>query len=222
MAWRAMVRRSLARLCLAALAVMAVIARPVGAQDLAGAALIDALRGGGYTLYFRHAATDWSQSDRVAADGDWTSCAPADMRQLSDAGRATARRLGVALRALEIPVAKVLSSEYCRAAETARLMALGPVRPTRDIMNLRAAAYVGGRDAAVARVRRQLAKPVPPGGNVVIVAHGNLMRAATGAYPGEAGSGVFKSDPASELGFVLVAELAAGDWLQLAAQIVGD
>lgn len=222
MAWRATIRRSLVRLCLAALAVVAIVARPVGAQDLAGAALIDALRGGGYTLYFRHAATDWSQSDRVAADGDWTSCAPAEMRQLSDAGRATARRLGAALRALEIPVAEVLSSEYCRATETARLMALGLVRPTRDIMNLRAAAYVGGRDAAIARLRRALAKPPPPGGNVVIVAHGNLMRAATGAYPGEAGSGVFRSDRASELGFVLVAELAADDWLQLAAQFAGD
>ena len=42
-----------------------------------------------------------------------------------------ARRIGDAIRALGVPVAKVLSSEYCRAWETARLLDLGPVTRTR-------------------------------------------------------------------------------------------
>lgn len=69
---------------------------------------MEALRGGRYTIYFRHAPTDWSQSDQIEAAGDRASCEPDQMRQLSDIGRATARRMGEAIRALDIPVGKVL------------------------------------------------------------------------------------------------------------------
>jgi hypothetical protein len=48
----------------------------------------------------------------------------------------------------------------------------------------------------------------------VIVAHGNLMYAATGEYTGEAGAGVFA--PQGEDKFQLVALLAPETWQQLA------
>ena len=57
--------------------------------------------------------------------------------------------------------------------------------------------------------------------NVIVVGHGNLMRAATGAYPDEAGAGVFRPDPAAAHGFRLVAELGAADWVALAAELGG-
>ena len=60
-------------------------------------ALVQSLRAGGYVIYFRHAATEWSQTDR-RREADWDSCDPAQMRQLSDAGRDTARRVGEAMR----------------------------------------------------------------------------------------------------------------------------
>jgi hypothetical protein len=59
------------------------------------------------------------------------------------------------------------------------------------------------------------------GANVVIVGHGNLMRAATGAYASEAGSGVYAPRASSEPGFELVARLAPDDWMRL-AQLVGE
>lgn len=186
------------------------------AVELEGKALVEALRGGGFNIYFRHAATDWGQDDRVERAGDWTSCDPAKMRQLSSQGRATARRIGDTIRALGIPVATVLSSQYCRAWETARLMNLGPVTKTRDIMNMRAVAYVGGRDAVIRRARRVLAQPPPEGANVIIVGHGNLMRAATGAYASEGGSGVYAPRSGSARGFELVARLSPDDWTRLA------
>lgn len=210
--------RPIAVLCIALAATLLATARPVPGQEFTDAELVAALRQGGYTIYFRHAATDWRRNDRVSAAGDWTSCDPGKMRQLSEEGRAMALRIGAAMRALEIPVAKVLSSEYCRAAETARLLGLGPVETTRDIMNMRAAEYVGGRAAVVRRARRVLSAPPPPGQNVVVVGHGNLMRAATGAYAGEAGSGVYAPRPDRETGVELVAELAAEDWQQLASR----
>lgn len=186
------------------------------AQELTGQALVDALRGGGYTIYFRHVATNWNQSDKVAADGDWLSCDPDRMRQLSDEGRETAKRIGAAIRRLGIPVGEVLSSEYCRARETAELLDVGAVTPTRDIMNLRSAAYVGGRAEATERARRIFALPTPEGANRIIAAHGNLMQAVTGGYAGEGGAGVYRRNEDAERGFVTVATLTPEDWVRLA------
>lgn len=205
--------------CLGVLALVVSGAAP--SAELAGESLVRALRDGGYKIYFRHAATEWSQNDRIRQAGDWKSCNPDTMRQLSDAGRATARHIGEAIRALDIRVAKVLSSEYCRAAETARLLDVGEVETTRDIMNLRAAAYVGGREVVIRRAQRVLSEPVPPGSNVIIVGHGNLMQAATGAYVDEGGSGVYVVRPNSGIQFELVARLTAEDWTQLAASFAG-
>jgi len=185
-------------------------------------ALIAALRAGGHTIYFRHAETDWSQQDHVFQPGDWKSCDGSKVRQLADIGRATAKRVGEALRALKIPVDRVLSSEYCRAVETAKLMDVAPVETTLDIMNMRAAELVGGRAQVIARARAVLATPPPAGTNVVITAHGNLSRAATGVYPGEAGAGVFIADSEGEHGFKLVAELTPADWARLADRFGGD
>lgn len=199
----------------------AAAAQAAASPPLEGRAVVEALRGGGYTIYFRHAATDWSSDDRIARKGDWTSCDPAEMRQLSDAGRAAARRIGAAIRALGIPVGRVLSSEYCRSADTAREMGLGEVETTRDIMNMRAAAYVGGREAVIRRARRVLTEgPPSPDVNQVVVGHGNLMRAATDAYASEGGSGIYAprrgAGAGAEDGFALIARLGPEDWAALA------
>ena len=215
-------RRRLSGALLVVLVGMAVATPSAPAAELKGKALAEALQDGGYNIYFRHAPTDWGQHDRVEAAGDWTSCDPAKMRQLSSEGRATARRIGDAIRALGVPVAKVLSSEYCRAWETARLLDLGPVTRTRDIMNMRVVAHVGGRDAAIRRAQRVLAQPPVEGANVVIVGHGNLMRAATGAYASEGGSGVYAPRSSSEQGFALVARLSPSNWMRLADSMEED
>lgn len=188
---------------------------PLFCQDLlSGRELVDELRRGGYTIYFRHAATDFSRQDQVRAAGEWTSCDPARMRQLSEQGRAEARRIGEAMRALGIPVGQVLSSEYCRTRETALLLGLGPVTPTRSLMNMLVADLVGGRELVVERAREVIGRPPEGRTNTVLVAHGNLMQAATGAYTGEAGAAVFR--PEGDGAFTLVAEIAPEDWAGLA------
>ena len=202
-------------------ACMLLAARPVAAAEPQGAALVAALRAGGHVLYFRHAATDWTQTDQVRQAGDWQSCDGDRMRQLSDTGRMTAQLIGLALRTLAIPVGEGLSSEYCRTAETARLMGLGDVRTTTEIMNLRSQDFVGGHDAAVKNARTLLARPPAPATNRVMVGHGNLMRAATGQYTDEAGAVVVRPDPGSDLGFVFVALVVPQEWLRLAEAFGG-
>jgi hypothetical protein len=107
--------RTTAALLLGAFALLGV-STAQGSEKIAGEALVQALRAGGYNLYFRHAATDWQTDDHVTAAGDWVSCDPKKMRQLTPAGRETARAAGEAMRALGIPVRQVLASPYCRRA----------------------------------------------------------------------------------------------------------
>jgi broad specificity phosphatase PhoE len=176
------------------------------------AALVAALRGGGYNLYFRHVATDWSQSDQVQKIDDWRSCDATRMRQLSEQGRDAARAIGSALRRLEVPVGEVMASPYCRTVETARLMLPGAVLETMQVMNLLAADYVGGRASVIASARALLASP-PASGNRVIVAHGNVAREATPAYPAEGEALVFAPD--AEGGFILRGRITLDDWSRL-------
>lgn len=184
-------------------------------DPLDGQTLIQALRQGGYNIYFRHAATDWSQHDQVTEAGDWTSCDPDRMRQLADQGRQTARALGDAMRALRIPVSQVLASPYCRTVETARLMQLGEVVTTTDIMNMRVAEYFGGPEAIAERARQRLSTFPPTGTNRVLVAHGNVLRTATSVYPQETEAIVFRPD--GDGGYTVVARLSPQEWKRLAA-----
>lgn len=212
-------RRALTRgfgsiaVALAAIAASA-LSTPASAMDRA--ALIDALRGGGYVLYFRHAETDWSQQDRIDSAASLASCDATRMRQLSDQGRATARAVGAAMRRLRIPVAAVYASEYCRCVETAELLALGPVARTRDILNMRAAGYLGGREALAAKARARLSTPPPEGANVVLVAHGNVFLAVADTRPPEGGAAVVL--PRGEGVFELVGTLSAQDWIAVTAE----
>ena len=185
---------------------------PACAAELTGTALVDALRSGGFNLYFRHAATDWSQQDRVTVVDDWLSCDPTRIRQLSDPGRDAARDEN-AFIALEI-VNEVLASPYCRTMDTARLLGLGEVRPSNDVINLRVASYFGGREQVIATARRLLGTATVAGGNRVIVAHGNVARDATPVYPNEAEAIVFRPDGRG--GFTVVGRLSAAMWRALA------
>ncbi len=185
--------------------------------QLTGVKLVEALRGGGFNIYFRHAATNWSQSDRVERADDWLSCDGARMRQLSDTGRADATAVGEAMRRLKIPVAEVLASPYCRTVETARALGMGPVTPSTEVMNLRAAAYFGGRAAIVASAQKLLSTAPQPGSNRLIVAHGNVAREATPVYPGEGEAVVFAPDDSG--GFYLVGRLTPAQWSELAGRL---
>lgn len=185
------------------------------AEALNGRALVEALRQGGFNIYFRHAATDWSRSDRVSAPDDWLSCDADRMRQLAPEGRETSRAIGAAMRALAIPVDRVLASPYCRTVETGGLLGVGAVETTTDLINMRVAGYFGGAAAVTETARRVFATPPPPGRNVVLVAHGNVLSAAGEVYVGEAEAAVFRPD--GEGGFDLVARVRPEDWAALSA-----
>ncbi len=178
--------------------------------------LVEQLQRGGYNIYFRHAQTDWSQTDHIRSAGDWNSCDSSQVRQLSADGRDTARRVGDAMRRLAIPVGQVLASPYCRCRETAELLGVGTADVTTDVMNMRDARFFGGATAIVASARARLGAKPTPGTNTVIVAHGNVARDATPVYPGEAEAVVFQ--PLGDSRFRVLARITPERWAELAAR----
>ncbi len=79
-----------------------------------GQALLDLLARGGLVIFFRHAATDFSQTDTDRQN--LQNCQT--QRNLSEQGRSDARGIGQAFQALGIPVGQLLASPYCRTLET--------------------------------------------------------------------------------------------------------
>jgi phosphohistidine phosphatase SixA len=102
---------------------------PPSAPLLSGLQLREALRQGGYTIYFRHTITDRSQQDLDDPE-KLSTCAL--QRNLNPEGRAQARAIGVAFKNADIPVGEVLSSPFCRCLETGRL-AFGRVERRDEI-----------------------------------------------------------------------------------------
>jgi len=89
-------------------------------QSLSGAALVQALRLGGYTLVMRHAHAPDAPPSPQDADAGNTK----DERQLDASGQSAARAMGAALRALHLPIGAAWSSPTFRARQTARLAGL--------------------------------------------------------------------------------------------------
>jgi virginiamycin B lyase len=180
---------------------------------LEGVALADALRGGGYVIYFRHAATDHAQTDTNR--GDLSDCAT--QRNLNDAGRAQARAIGVAFQGLAIPVGALTSSEYCRARETAEL-AFGAVETTPDLSAL-PGLDEAERERRLAALRDMLATLPDPGANTVLVAHQFNLRDAVQVDLGTEGeAAIFRPDGS---GFALVARVLPEEWAALSTQVNG-
>jgi broad specificity phosphatase PhoE len=193
-------------------------ARPVLAQDpptdipnaLPPQRLVEALRRGGHVVYLRHAATQREGADQVSAVmGD---CAT--QRMLSEEGWRQARAIGAAFARLRIPVGAVISSDYCRAWQTADL-AFG--RYTRNAaLNFEPAEdYTPDQQAAMrARVRPLLAATPRAGTNTVLVGHDDPFEAATGVYPEPMGV-AWVIRPGGRDGFVLLGQVRPESWARL-------
>jgi phosphohistidine phosphatase SixA len=135
-------------------------------------ALWTLLKGGGQVVLVRHAATDMSQRDAVGAP--LSDCAR--QRNLTDDGREDARLIGAAFRARGVPVGRVLSSDYCRCLETARL-AFQRVEPWLPLQQSLTNAEIQAQRTADIRA---LASVPPAGGNLVLVTHQFTIRILTG------------------------------------------
>ena len=197
-----------AALALSLAAALPATAAETPSESLTGAALLQTLRGGGLILYFRHTSTDFGQNDDAMSG--YEDCAR--QRNLTDNGRDEARRIGAAIKRLDIPIGDVLASPFCRTRETAQLIfgratvapavRGGPARPeTND---------------RYAELRKLLSTPPRAGTNLAIASHGNPFRAVTDTqYLAEGEAAVIR--PLGAQGFRIVARIPKDGWDALTA-----
>jgi len=175
--------------------------------------LLKSLQKGGYALYIRHGATDTSRPDRVPKV-DLADCMT--QRPLSDAGRQMATRIGRAIRALDIPIAEVLVSPFCRTKETAQFLALG--RHEVDGALMASSNAVGDEIPPLLRdFRALLARPIPAGSNRALVAHSTVLMDATGIFLKPEGTTLIVK-PDGKGGFEAIAAVKPEDWDSWAAR----
>jgi phosphohistidine phosphatase SixA len=108
----------------------------------------------------------------------------ATQRNLSDEGREDARRLGAAFRAVGVREADVRSSEWCRCLETARLLALGPVRRATYLNSFFAGR--GDEPASTQALRSAILQKLDSRTPTFLVTHQFNITALTGVVPAEA------------------------------------
>ncbi len=185
-------------------------AQPAFQDKLSGAQLVNALRQGGYVIYFRHAQTEKDYADQVSAV--MGKCDT--QRMLSEEGWKQSKMIGQGFQALKIPVGTVYSSEYCRAWQTADL-AFGRYQKTAALNFPKSAEYTDTQKAQMrAALMPMLIAPPAASMNTVIVGHDDLFDAVVGIYPEPQGIAyIVKAQPGGKLD--VVANVEAGEWLQL-------
>lgn len=140
-------------------------------------------------------------------------------RNLSAEGRAQARRIGEAFRRRGIKVARVLSSQWCRCLETARLMNLGAVEPFAPLNSFfrdRALARcpLGNRSAQTRQtteVREFIAANRNTVGAIILVTHQVNITALTDIVPQSGESVVLRANEQDQVEVIGRIESFSGD-----------
>jgi hypothetical protein len=172
-------------------------------RALSGAQLVQALRAGGYVIYFRHTATDFSRDDSRSTGFD--DCA--NQRLLSAQGRSDARAIGEHVKALRLAEGEVLASPMCRTMEHAQLV-FGRAQPTPAMREADRGDYPG--------LRHLLASPVASASNRWLFGHGTPFRAVAGPPHLHEGEAVVLLPDAPS--WIVVARIGVADWAQLTAR----
>lgn len=163
--------------------------------------LWDLLRDGGQVVFMRHTITTPGVGDPVGFRID--DCAT--QRNLTAAGKETARHIGAVFRARGVRVGEILSSRWCRCTETAQL-AFGRYQLWSEINSL----YQdpGARDKQTDAVRKRIAAHRGPD-NLVLVSHGSNILLLTGIHPGPGGMVILT--PGGPQGFRVAGKMEPDD-----------
>jgi broad specificity phosphatase PhoE len=155
---------------------VALVALLASAPAPADERLWSLLKAGGQVVLIRHTVTTPGAGDPPGMRLDDCST----QRNLTDAGRAHARRIGEAFKSRGIPVERVLSSPWCRCLETARL-AFGQPEVSDALSNL--FGRPENRERQIKQIQALVATKAAKG-NLVLVTHGSTIQALTGVSPG--------------------------------------
>jgi phosphohistidine phosphatase SixA len=145
------------------------------ANDLA---IWDKLQGSapkGYVLLLRH-----SLAPGVGDPENFQVSDCSTQRNLSEQGRQDAREIGEWLQRRQLKIARVESSRWCRAKETAQLLNLGKVRLNRNLDSLFRETDLESHPQTI-NIRRKIVSHRTKTGLLVMVGHFVNIAAITGA-----------------------------------------
>lgn len=154
---------------------IALLALPPAAAEQTTAS--EAMSRPGHAVLMRHANAPGTGDPADFTLGDCST-----QRNLDDAGREQARRVGIWLREHGIDQRAVYTSRWCRCSETAELLDIGPVEPLEGLNSFFGDAY--GKEEVMPRLRaflREVELDPPP----VLVTHQVNITALTGVFPRE-------------------------------------
>jgi phosphohistidine phosphatase SixA len=187
---------------------------PALADELAGPALVGALRHGGYVLVMRHASSPFETPDKSAAEPGNVNLE----RQLDAAGKETSTAMGKAIKALGIPIGEVDSSDTFRALQTAKLADLPHPKSVSELTEGKQGMAADADKARAAWLVHAAASAPRAGTNTVLITHTPNLMAAFGEKAKDIKAGetmVFQPD--GKGGASLVARVPIDEWPRLAA-----
>ncbi|MDJ0590217.1 MAG: histidine phosphatase family protein [Pleurocapsa sp. MO_226.B13] len=152
-------------------------------------------QGTGYVVLIRHAlAPGRGDPSNFQLDDCSTQ------RNLSDTGRAQAVRIGEAFKSRQIPIARILSSQWCRCLETARLMDAGSVEP---LTALNSTFYDPSAETErTDRIRQFVIDHRNIPGTTVMVTHASNISAIAGASVQSGGIVVLRADEEEQINLI--------------------
>lgn len=129
----------------------------------------------GYTLILRHAHSDVG-SDKIGSSSDWfKSCSSSVARQMSQTGINDSKKIGSAIKALNISVGATTSSQFCRAVKTLELMEFGlPIVQDARLNHQNA----NSKSPIFDDVDKIIQEKASPNGIHIIVGHYNMCNQA--------------------------------------------
>ena len=171
------------------LALLLILAAPAHADGI-----LDALRVPGNIAFMRHALAPFGAGGRETGMRAATLGSCATQRNLSDAGRADARRIGELFRREGIVFDQVFASKWCRTRDTAEIVMGRPVDnlPLIDSYFTDPDKSIG--PAQIAALKKYLSTDLPPGTRALMVTHGSLISDLAGIETGETEIVVVRAD----------------------------
>ncbi|HSF16725.1 MAG TPA: hypothetical protein VLK65_14345 [Vicinamibacteria bacterium] len=187
---------------------------PEATELMYGEELLEAMRGGGYVLFVRHFQTDHSMwhedpikgQHHVLKREDFLTCE--NQRPLTEVGRMRATLVGRLMKKQRIPIGKILSSPYCRATESVKLMFGREPDESPYGLIYRGGGYTDEMSADF--IRPLLGQKPESGSNTLIMAHRTQMDSVGDIAEGQ----VFVFEPLGDEKFNLVGKIFDYEWME--------
>lgn len=182
-----------------------------------------ALQKGGYVIIMRHAAAPGPEQGREGDPPEFKLGDCSTQRNLDGQGRQQATEIGNALRAHNVVIGKIMTSPWCRAMDTARLMNLSASHETTMILR-----NIGEHEGGAGQVNRNMPGPKMVAhevreivgdwkgpGNLLMVSHGrtvvDILWGDRRRSPEQAVMYVLEPTPNADAHFRIVGSIAPSD-----------